>query len=405
MSKVSYASRAVSTVPARAMTPIAQARSRMLLQHVFYGSLMLSLPLRVKNSIPTAATDYKSILYNEEFIAQKVKTTPRIITVLAHELMHVMFKHGLRRNGRHPLLWNIACDYAINYILVEQKFEPLHDLNWCYDKKYAGMSAEQIYDLLMKDVKTARAKAGVKGGGKGKGKGDGEDGAGEDEGETFGGLGPDLLDPEDGLDPAQAAEIERKIDQAIAQAATQARLAGELSGALGELVAQLLDPKVPWQDYLRDYMKRIVHTDESWSRRNRRYRQILPGRYSTSLGNVVFICDVSGSISEEEHRRALTEAYSLVNDTTPETFHVIQADTQVLKHEVFERGDPPTLNYICGGGTDMRVPLDFSEGLEPDVCILVTDGHTPWPNSDPPYPLIVLCTTNVACPVGQVIRV
>ena len=58
-----------------------------------------------------------------------------------------------------------------------------------------------------------------------------------------------------------------------------------------------------------------------------------------------------------------------------------------------------------GGGTDMRVPLKYAEQFDPKVVVLFTDGYTPWPKEEPPYPLIVCCTTNVEVPVGQVIRI
>ena len=47
-----------------------------------------------------------------------------------------------------------------------------------------------------------------------------------------------------------------------------------------------------------------------------------------------------------------------------------------------------------------KLPLSL-----PIVCILITDGYTPWPKRDPDYPLIILCTTDQQCPIGQVIRV
>ena len=38
------------------------------------------------------------------------------------------------------------------------------------------------------------------------------------------------------------------------------------------------------------------------------------------------------------------------------------------------------------------------------VVVLLTDGYTPWPDCEPPYPLIVCCTTDADVPVGQVVR-
>jgi hypothetical protein len=66
-----------------------------------------------------------------------------------------------RRGGRDPLLWNYACDYAINPILnvevVGGAFEwPSYTGGrrmGLYEEKYEGMKAEDIYDLLIDDQK------------------------------------------------------------------------------------------------------------------------------------------------------------------------------------------------------------------------------------------------------------
>ena len=64
-----------------------------------------------------------------------------------------------RRGSRDPLLWNYACDYAINPILnvevVSKSFEwPVNSDGsrmGLYEEKYEGMKAEDIYDLLVED--------------------------------------------------------------------------------------------------------------------------------------------------------------------------------------------------------------------------------------------------------------
>jgi hypothetical protein len=50
------------------------------------------------------------------------------------------------------------------------------------------------------------------------------------------------------------------------------------------------------------------------------------------------------------------------------------------------------------GGTDMRKPLTYVEQYSPEVVMLLTDGHTPWPELATPFPLIVGCTTDAPCP-------
>jgi predicted metal-dependent peptidase len=198
----------------------------------------------------------------------------------------------------------------------------------------------------------------------------------------------------------------RKMKQKVAQAANAARLAGKLKGDLARMVTEFLDPKVPWVDVLRDYLLCIVKDDESWSKRNRRFGNIyLPARHSESMGPIVIIGDSSGSIwcSPEELETFATEIQSVADLMQPEHIRLIWADTQVAGETVFERGDTLVFDVKGGGGTDMRVPLEYVEQYDPEVVILLTDGYTPWP-TEPDYPLIVCCSTSTNVPIGNVIR-
>jgi len=43
------------------------------------------------------------------------------------------------------------------------------------------------------------------------------------------------------------------------------------------------------------------------------------------------------------------------------------------------------------------------EDITPDVLIILTDGYTRW-DVAPPYPVVVVSTTNKVCPYGETIR-
>lgn len=360
------------------MKMIEKARARLLIKHPFFATLTLAAPLEENNDIPTAATDMRKIIYNSKFIESLDIDTVQF--VLAHEVMHIMFKHGLRLRGRDAKLWNVACDYAINLILHESGFKVWE--HCLLDSKYRGMSAEQIYDILQRQQD--------ENGGKGMPKD---------------GLGDDVMEPSD-LSPEQQRELDRKIEQSVAQAANMARMAGKLEGSLERFVDEMLNPKVPWQDLLQEYMSRAVHDEESWSRRNRRFDSIyLPSRYNMRMGEVVIIGDTSGSISNKELARIGTEAASIADLAKPESIRLVWADTQVAGEQVFDAHDVIKPEPKGGGGTDMRVPLAHVEQYDPQVVVLITDGYTPWPEVDPAYPLIVCCTTDVKVPIGQVVRV
>jgi predicted metal-dependent peptidase len=352
------------------MTKMQKARARLLIKSPFFASLVLSLPLVEKASIPTAATDMQKIYYNPAFIESL--DIDVIIFVLAHEAGHVMFKHGLRRQARNPQRWNQACDQAINIFLKEAGFT-IWEHCLC-DYQYQGMSAEQIYDAMP-------------------------------ESSWGGGLDGDVMEPGN-LGPETRAVIERTITQKVAQAASIARIAGKLSDNLARFVDGILNPVVPWPELLREYMTRVVMDDESWSHRTRRFRDVfLPSRHGERMGEIIMIGDTSGSITSAELAKVAAEVSSIADTIQPEKIRLVWADDAVSSEQEFEPSEPIEIKPTGGGGTDMRVPLEYVTRYEPEVVILVTDGLTPWPDVEPEYPLIVLCTTETAVPVGQVIGI
>lgn len=379
------------------MNRMQKARAKMLIKHPFFATLMMSTPAKectvLPNGqpLPTAATDMDNLYYNPEFIESLDDDT--VLFVLAHEVMHIALAHGMRLMQRNAVLWNIACDFAINLVLQDSGFAVWeHAL---LDKKYVDMSADQIYEDLQKQVDEARKKAG-----KGGEAGDPTDMFGDG-----GGMVGDLQSPAGAGDPAAEARTTRSIQQRVAQAANVARMAGKLGGSLERLVGEILDPVVPWAHILRDYMTRVTKDDEVWSKRNRRFRVYLPARHSEKMGEIVLIGDTSGSIGNDELCKYMAEAGAIAEDVHPERIRILWADTRVAGEQVFEEGMPIVAKPMGGGGTDMRVPLKKAEEYQPECVVLFTDGYTPWPDMEPDYPLIVCCTTDAPIPIGLDVRI
>ena len=363
-----------------------KARAQMAVKHVFFASLVLSTKCVENKSIPTACTDMTRIEYNPEFI-EGLKDIKLVMFVVAHEVMHIALKHGLRRGYRDPELANIAMDFAVNIMLKKAGFTIWEH---AYLDEFDGqkvdfdnMSFEQIYDELLKKVK----KSG--GGGKGdKGKG------------NQGGMSGDVLEP-GSMTQEDRAKIEQQISQQVAQAASMARMQGSMSADLARLVDGILNPPLPWQQVLAEFMyQSCTCTDETWGRRDRRFPETyLPGRYSETMGEITIIGDTSGSMPNQIFAQVGAEIDGMMDMVKPERVRVVWADdTDCALEEIFEAGEPVTLNPKGFGGTDMRKPLRFVEQYDPRVVILITDGYTPWPDVSPDFPLIILCSTEAACP-------
>lgn len=83
--------------------------------------------------------------------------------VMAHEFLHVCLGHYSRRCGRDPYLWNIACDYVINGWLLEMGLGELPKIGALHDVDLKGLSAEDIYDRIVTDIRKYRKLATLRG--------------------------------------------------------------------------------------------------------------------------------------------------------------------------------------------------------------------------------------------------
>ncbi len=87
--------------------------------------------------------------------------------VLAHEYLHAGLQHHARRQGRDPELWNAACDFVINSWLYEMHIGQMPSRGLLYDPDLKNMSAEEIYDELIKNIRKNRKLETFRGIGKG----------------------------------------------------------------------------------------------------------------------------------------------------------------------------------------------------------------------------------------------
>lgn len=373
---------------------LTEALSGLIVQQPFFASLLFDL-LTVKetDSLPTAATDSKTIWVNPKFF-KKLDVKERIF-VLAHEITHVILQHPQRMKsymdlGYGPDLkkwsngrYNKAADYVINAYLTELKVgkQPLNSLSNPHIT-----SADLVDEVYLKIP--------------------------EDEEDDNGGEGWDQHMPGDTENGPDKATIQRSV----AQAATAQKMMGKLPGALQRLVDEIIEPQVRWQDLLRKSIVSASGTDQpTWARPNRRRLAApphiyWPGRTGMNAGAVGIEIDTSGSVSEPELRTFLGELAGILSDVQPECAYVMYVDAALQGdvHEIRDVGELLTLasKAAGGGGTDMTVAFKVAEErqLPIETMVILTDGYTPF-GEDPGYPVIWCCTTDQKAPYGITVHV
>ena len=375
-----------------ALEELTKARSLLVLDHCFWGMLAMRLKMVEEPLCDTLATDGETMYFNPKFIAEL--STAEQIGVEAHEVMHCAMGDIWRLDSREPFIWNMACDYVNNKMLLEAGFTLPEGalVNDAYDK----MSKEEVYNIL---IKTAQKQPKLgKGYGDGKGKGQGQ--KYQDPGKCGSMFKP--------ADPTKAkdSEVEWKTATANAVNMSQGKLPSNMRKTLKD---DVLDPPLPWHVLLRDFVQRTARNDYNWNRPNRRYLPqgiILPGLLSDELPMTVVAVDTSGSTNRFQERFANEVSGVLGSFNT--TITVIHCDARVQEVKEYQTADLPIkLSPRGGGGTDFRPVFEYveKEGITPACLIYLTDLYGTFPKDEPDYPIMwVSIVPNKKAPWGETVE-
>lgn len=409
---------------------------------VFLGNLALRLKLvDASEWCPTAATDGFHLYYNRDFIDRCSLDETKF--VVAHEVMHNVYDHFIRRLERDPQLFNMAGDYVINLelkdlcigsfpnsdIMTDPEFLKLLEEHHpkafrkyekefkgkpgvLCDEKYRDMVTEEIYDLLKKDQDENGSSGkcshdmhmdGDEGDGGeqdcdacgGSGEGDGENGecesckgTGKD---NSGKYGPCKIS-KDKLDRLPD-EMRKAIMDAAKVAEGADGSAGNVPNGAKRMIDDWTDSKIDWREYLNSVVQSTLKSDYTWSRQSRKSMSsgfYLPAMDNDTMVSVDLAIDTSGSMGLQMLKDILGEVKGIMEQFADFRLRVWCFDTQTYK--VYSFG-PDTLDEIHEfelqgfGGTMFECNWEMmkEEGIVPDQFILCTDGYPCGEWGDPDY--------------------
>ena len=384
------------------------ARVGLLLKAPFFGNMATRMQLiEADEWCPTAATNGRNFYYNTKFV-QKL-SVKKLEFLFGHEICHCVFDHFGRVGSRDRQLSNIAQDYAVNQILVDERIgEKITEVKICYDPKYRGMAWEEIYDELYEKAEKIPMDQLLKQLGdlldehikEGDGQGEGKEGDKEGKGRP-------------GMSKAEAQAIKDEIKEAMIQSAAAAG-AGKVPAGIQRMIKDLTEPKINWRDLVRQEIQSIVRNDYSFSRPNRKSWHsgaILPGMKEATTIDVGISIDMSGSIGMEDATVFLSEVKGIMDQYEDFKVNLWCFDTEIYNHqEISHDNSEDLLDYEPqgGGGTDFEVNWQFmrDNGIQPKKFIMFTDGYPcgGWGEEDYCDTIfIVKGNTSAEAPFGQTV--
>ena len=367
---------------------------------IFFTTILFSLVYKWEDTISTAAVDGRHMFINPQFFDSL--TPEERLGVFVHEVLHVALDHITRGLKHDPEISNDAADYVDNLIVLDAGFKlPQGCL---IDRNFVGMSYEQVYEILHKKKKENQTN-----------KGNSQAGNGNAEigyGASTQGIGKDILPP---ISEAEASQLKAEITDIVFKATIQAKQSGSYSSIPGAILIELdrsLNPKLPWNVLLQNFMSQFAKDDYSYRKPSRKYlpELIVPSMYSETIPNIVFAIDSSGSVSNEEFGFFAQEIEIVQQTLNPELITIINFDTCIKDiHEITQDTDIfKDIKFTGRGGTSIYPIINWAKQHEPEVLVIFTDGYFRQPSEDtyPNCPILWMIhnNPNFTAKIGEIIH-
>ena len=376
---------------------LSRAKAKLLLEHPYFGTLAGRLDISISQEIDGFLSDGTRFECNDDYMESL--SLDELGFALANGAMHAALAHENRRNGRMGWLWQLATDYAINDMLVENGLERPDRIH--YDPRFSGMYAEEIYAQLKDEIKNEEF----------------DDDTSNDTGfNESNQRHQNQMRNAEGDHDSQGHRPRMEVEP-VAEEEQYGRLArealekteqmGELPGGIERFFVPGGAPKIDWRQELHRILDRYYRDD---------YRMMPPskkllytGTYLPSLDSehfsAVIAVDSSGSVDEALLGTFIAEIESLMLGFPRYRLDVLVSDAKIQSHRIFEGGEPLEVLLKGGGGTDFRPVFEYIETELDSVNLLLyfTDGKGKFPDAEPLFETVWVTPDRIEAPFGRVL--
>ena len=346
--------------------------------------------------------DDGSIYFNSKIIEDPEFEWQNYFMILIHEFMHITFMHGVRRQERDMMIWNLAADHVINST-IKRTFKST-DVRpyggWDSERmvlfedeelKNPRLTTEEVYEYLI-NQKYRFSLVSINGNGNGL---------------TNMTVKDNKTGEELSVDISENTSKEfENFNRIAGEIFNQVKDIGSLPGNLTEVFSKFYKTEIPWTKLLEDAIHKCLTplpNSRGWRTLNKYFMPLgytLPGityDYEENADSAVVSIDSSGSISSKELNEfacILVESLSHFKSIT-----LLVHDHEIQQIEEFGKYDGEKLKQFISdtgfrgrGGTSHKDVFDkiqeldnnLNEGLS--MYLSLTDGYSDideiWNNND-----------------------
>jgi len=384
---------------------LSQAKAKLLVEQPYFGTLASRLQTRQNDNIQAFISDGVHLDYNDEYLAELQPSELQFI--LSNGAMHAALSHDNRQKNRMGWLWQLATDYAINAMLLENGLEMPYGAN--YRKRFDGMYAEEIYAELKHDIQNEEF---------------------DDNEENDTGFNENNQQRQEQMTNAegdhdkdkkretmQVENVEHKVtrevdeelfDQFAAEALEKIEKQGDLPLNLDRFFTIIDKTKIDWRHELYKAIDAHYKTDYKMMPPSKKLLYMgtyLPSLHSDTLRLAIAI-DSSGSIDKTLLGEFMSEIASLTLSFSNYLIDIFVCDAKIQFYQEFQSGELLDFEIKGGGGTDFRPVFEAIDQEHPQTQLLLyfTDTKGSFPTEIPTYEVIwVSNQKDVEVPFGTVL--
>ena len=407
------------------------SRMRLLVNHSFYGMLLMHLKYSLDLECQTAYTDGEKIAFSPSFMDEL--SDGELDFVMMHEIMHVALLHCFRGTDFDKELFNIACDIVVNsnILLSNNMDKKAITLNKYGESMHLApdgneghlYTAEEVYKMLEKSSKSLSEQKSRDGKEK------------EEENSNKNGKNSSSksqkckrngfddhskwqegINKDETLSEVWVKRVTDIVETVSVLDPSNAR--GLLPLSAKRLVDNLKKAQTDWRTVLNNFIQEDI-TDYSFSPPDKRFDGFdfyLPdfNEKDETVKDVLFMIDTSGSMSNDMIRTCFSEIKGAIESFNGKLQGLLGFfDAAIYPPEPFNTVDEMLkIPALGGGGTSFEIIFKYVEEYmldNPPTCIVVlTDGYAPFPEEKVARDIPVLWIINneeITPPWGKVARV
>lgn len=320
--------------------------------YLFYAHMIGQCSIKLDDNLPAPAGITYSIDHFNLFINRSLfdeYTLQERLAILKHEMLHILYGHINRLNNKDMFKWNLATDCAINQLinlshLPEGCILPDNLFKGNSVKVKLKMTAEYYYDLILENKENLN------------------------ENLTF----DDLQDYDRDVSSDVIKEMTKEM---IKKAIDETKNCGSIPSEVQQILELKYKREINWRKELQKIIGKLK-TDKKKTimKPNRRNpnRKDLYGNKKDVKNEILVITDESGSVSDKDEAKALSEIISLCQ--------MFKIDVDLIRVDT-EASDIIKLNKnsvqysrLKSGGTYLssaikKIKKDY------DIIIIATDGE------------------------------